>query len=252
MRPSRSQAHAGATPKRPKADAPVSATLPTSGSAAYHLEVRRGDVHPWVVLVGDPDRARRMRSLLTTVEVERAHREFVTLSGRCGDLPVTFVGTGIGCDNTDLVITSGAMRLETTSLAYVDPGYPAVAHHDVVSALVAAAREEKAPHHVGITATAAGFYGAQGRSVPGFESKDPDLPRRLAAQGVLNFEMEASTLLTLASLRGFRAGVVCTAFASRTHDRFIPEDERAAAEARCVRVALRALARLAASERAAG
>ncbi len=261
----------------------VSATLPKSGAreAAYHLDVARGDVHPYVVLVGDPERARRAGALLDPIDCERAHREFVTISGRYRNLPVTLVGTGIGCDNTeislvelgqcaapltliragtcgalqdrldlgDLVITSGAMRLETTSLAYVEGGYPAVAHHDVVSALVRAARKLKVPHHVGITATTAGFYGAQGRSVPGFPAREPDLPRRLAAQGVLNFEMEASTLLTLASLRGFRAGVVCTVFASRTRDRFIGEAERHGAEDRCLKVALDALRHLAREDR---
>ncbi|MBI1850425.1 MAG: nucleoside phosphorylase [Planctomycetes bacterium] len=261
----------------------VSATLPTSGAraAVYHLDISPGDVNPFVILVGNPERARRMASLLDRVDVERAHREFVTISGRHDGLPVTFCGTGIGCDNTeialielaqvadnltliragtcgalheaidlgDLVVTSGAMRLENTSLAYVDPGYPAVSHHEVVGALVQAAAREKAPCHVGITATASGFYGAQGRSVPGFPAKDPELPARLAAQGVLNFEMEASTLLTLASLRGFRAGVVCTVFASRTRDRFMPEEERRSAEDRCIRVALGGLHALAAVNR---
>jgi uridine phosphorylase len=280
MSPSRISNPASGAGKRAKPAASVSATLPTSGAkqAAYHLNVAPGDVNPWIVLVGDPDRARRMGGLLQRVDAERAHREFVTISGRHDGLPVTFVGTGIGCDNTeiavielaqvvenatliragtcgglhesldlgDLVITSGAMRLENTSLAYVDPGFPAVAHHEVVSALVDAARAERAPHQVGVTATASGFYGAQGRSVPGFAAKDPELPKRLAAQGVLNFEMEASTLLTLAMLRGFRAGVVCTVFASRTRDRFMPDAERRAAEDRCIRVALGALHGLAA------
>lgn len=262
----------------------ASATLPRTGSKKmmYHLGVSPGDVHPFVLLLGDPDRARRVRSVLEAVDCERSKREFYTVSGRYRGLPVTVVGTGIGCDNTeiavielsqvagaltlvragtcgalqrhieigDLIVTSGAMRLESTSLAYVDAGYPAVAHHAVVAALIEAARNAKAPTHVGITATASGFFGAQGRSVPGFPALDPALPDRLARQGVLNFEMEASTLLTLASLRGFRAGVVCTAFASRPRDKFILEPERKPAEDRCVQVALEALRLLAANDSA--
>lgn len=257
----------------------VSATLPRVGAkqSVYHLNVAKGDVHPYVVLVGDPERARRVApAFFEKIDCERSHREFVTISGRYQKIPVSVVGTGIGCDNTeialielaqcaekltliragscgalqdeieigDLIISSGAMRLENTSLAYVDPGYPAVAHHEVVSALVDSARAEKAPYHLGITATTSGFYAGQGRSVPGFPAKEPDLVQKIAAQGVLNFEMEASTLLTLASLRGFRAGVVCTAFSSRTRDRFITPQERKATEDRCVRVALEALRKL--------
>jgi uridine phosphorylase len=246
----------------------------------YHLGVSTGDVHPYVLLLGDPDRARRVRSVLESVDCEREKREFYTVSGRYRSLPVTVVGTGIGCDNTeiavielsqvagaltfiragtcgalqkhielgDLIVTSGAMRLENTSLAYVDPGYPAVAHHAVVAALIQAAKSAKAACHVGITATAPGFFGAQGRSVPGFPALDPLRPDRLARQGVLNFEMEASTLLTLASLRGFRAGVVCTAFASRPRDKFILEGDRKPAEDRCVQVALEALRHLSADD----
>jgi uridine phosphorylase len=260
----------------------ASATLPRTGTrrAMYHLGVAPGDVHSYVLLLGDPDRARRVRSVLDPVDCEKEKREFYTVSGRYRGLPVSVVGTGIGCDNTeiavvelsqvagaltlvragtcgalqrhigigDLVVTSGAMRLESTSLAYVEPGYPAVAHHAVVGALVQAARAARATTHVGITATAAGFYGAQGRSAPGFPALDPQIPERLARQGVLNFEMEASTLLTLASLRGFRAGVVCTAFASRPRDAFIAEVERKPAEDRCVQVALEALRLLAADD----
>ncbi len=266
--------------KKPATNA--SATLPRSGARRimYHLGVSPGDVHPYVLLLGDPERTRRVRSVLDPVEIEREHREFVTVSGKYRGLPVTIVGTGIGCDNTeiavvelsqvespltliragtcgalqrhialgDLIVTAGAMRLESTSLAYVEQGYPAVAHHAVVSALVQAARKADAPYHVGITATAAGFFGAQGRSVPGFPAKEPDLPDRLARQGILNFEMEGSTLLTLASLRGFRAGVVCTAFASRPRDKFIAESARKPAEDRCVQVALEALRILSAED----
>ena len=36
--------------------------------------------------------------------------------------------------------TTGALRFESTTLGFVDPEYPAVAHYEVVSALVAAAK----------------------------------------------------------------------------------------------------------------
>src|SRR3712207_8134754 len=58
-----------------------------------------------------------------------------------------------------LAISQGAYRLENTSLYSVDPGYPAVADPQVVLALCHAADHAGFRHHVGLTATAPGFYG---------------------------------------------------------------------------------------------
>ena len=64
--------------------------------------------------------------------------------------------------------------------------------------------------------------------------------------------MEASTLLVLASLRGFRAGAVCTVYANRPKDVFIDDVARPVAEAACIDVTLAALHHLDAMERARG
>jgi uridine phosphorylase len=60
---------------------------------------------------------------------------------------------------------------------------------------------------------------------------------------VLNFEMEASMLLTLAGIYGLRAGAVCTVFADRTTGEF-----RTEGEGRASRVASRAVSLLAAMD----
>ena len=44
-------------------------------------------------------------------------------------------------NNGDLVISTGAVRLEDTSLAYVDNAYPSVAHYEVLQALIYAAKK---------------------------------------------------------------------------------------------------------------
>ena len=97
------------------------------------------------------------------------------------------------------------------------------------------------PVHVGITATASGFYGAQGREVPGFPPVRSDVVDGLARQGVLNLEMEISALLTLASLRGFRAGAICAVYATRYDGQFISDRDRDSAETACVGTGLEAL-----------
>jgi len=242
----------------------------------YHLALSRRDVSDRVLLFGDPERTERAAALLEKPRAVGKHREFTAITGRFHGKRVTLLGTGIGPDNTeiavvelaglrddltlirvgtsgslrrevrpgDLVVTTGAVRLENTSLAYVPEGYPAVAHPDVVAALTDACDGAGVRCHRGLTATAPGFYGAQGRSVPGFEPKDPDLPRRLGRMGVLNMEMEASCLLTLASLRGLRAGVLCVAIAGRTKGSFLSEKKRLVAERSAIAAALEAITTL--------
>ena len=223
--------------------------------------------------MGDPERAEQVAARFASVRFRGANREYLIITGeeRGLDLSVVCVGMGSGsmeiavvelCQIVerptmiragssgalqpevaigDLVISQGALRMENASLGYVDPGYPALAHAEAQIALVRAAEERKVPYHVGVTATAAGFYGAQARHVPGFEPHDPGLLDRLARQGVKNLEMEASCLLTLASLRGLRAGCVCAIFASRPRNQFISEQSKVEAEARLIDVGLDAL-----------
>jgi uridine phosphorylase len=94
---------------------------------------------------------------------------------------------------------------------------------------------------VGLTATAPGFFGAQGRPIPQLPIRYPDLAEDMARQRVMNFEMEASALLVLATLARCRAGVVCAVYANRTTGRFISGEDKDAAEAACIDTGLESL-----------
>jgi uridine phosphorylase len=246
----------------------------------YHIDLAPGELADYILLPGDPDRTDRIAPLLEPIEVHRHHREFNSVTGTYKGLRVSVVSTGIGTDNVeiamaeilaitdrptivrigscgvlredialgDLVITSGAVRLESTTSYFVHDGYPAVADYTVVAALVEAASRLGHPAHVGLTATAPGFYGAQGRPIPQLPIRYPDLAKEMAAQRVINFEMEASALLVLATLAGCRAGVVCTAFAQRTTGDFVQGEQKDAAEAACIETGLEALSILAEME----
>jgi uridine phosphorylase len=239
----------------------------------YHIDLAPGEVADYVLLPGDPDRTDRVAALLDDVEVRRRNREFNSVTGNHRGLRVSVVATGIGTDNVeivmaeilaisahpsfvrigscgvlregielgDLVITTGALRLEATTSFYVDDGYPAVADYTVVAALLEAAARTGRPAHLGLTATAPGFYAPQGRPIPRLPLRFPDLVARMAAQGVVNFEMEASAVLTFAALAGCRAGVVCTAFAQRTSGAFVTPEAKGRAEAGLIDTGLEAL-----------
>lgn len=149
----------------------------------------------------------------------------------------------------DVVISSGAVRLESTTSFFVHDGYPAVADYEATLALIEAAHRLGIRAHVGITATAPGFYGAQGRPIPQLPICYPDLAEELARQRVLNFEMEASALMVLAGLARCRAGVVCAVFAQRVTGTFVTGEAKQQAENACVETGLEALAILAEMDR---
>lgn len=72
---------------------------------------------------------------------------------------------------------------------------------------------------IGITATANGFYGPQGRSLR-LSAKIPDLNRYLKEfsfkeNKIINFEMETSALYGLSSLLGHNSCTICAVIANR-------------------------------------
>ncbi|MBH1988834.1 MAG: nucleoside phosphorylase [Myxococcaceae bacterium] len=242
----------------------------------YHIGLKSDEVADLILLCGDPDRVHKVAKHFDRIHHQVQNREFVTSTGIYQGRAVSVIGTGIGADNTEiavvelaqlvknptfirigstgslqpqigiggLILSTAAMRLENTTDYYVRKEYPAVAHFEVLTALSQACKHLGEPYHAGITATAPSFYGAQGREIPGFFPRFPNFWQELAQIGVLNLEMEASALLTLASLRGFRAGVICAVYANRPNNEFISDVEKKAAEDRAIRVALESLAYL--------
>ena len=262
----------------PEADARVSVP---NGERQYHIGVGPGDLADYILLPGDQDRVELVASQFDSVDLRHRHREFATATGTYRGLRVSCVSTGIGTDNVeivvseilaitqkptfirigscgalqpgmevgDLVISTGSLRLETTTSWFVHEGYPAVANYEVVLALEEATTRLGYRHHLGLTATAPGFYGAQGRPIPHLPIRYPDLAEEMARQGILNFEMEASALLVLAGLGGSRAGVVCAVYANRRTGQFAEGDVRTQAEAAAVASGLESLVVLAELDR---
>ena len=251
------------------------------GERQYHIGLGPGELAEYILLPGDPDRTGRIATRFESVELEHRHREFATVTGSYRGQRLSVVSTGIGTDNVeiavaeilaitdrptfirvgscgglqpemslgDLVVTTGAVRLESTTSYFVHDGYPAVADYEAVVALVEAGHRLGHRVHIGLTATAPGFYGAQGRPIPHLPIRYPDLAEEMARQRVLNFEMEASALLVLAGLARCRAGVVCTVFAQRSTGDFVVGDAKDRAEAACVETGLESLLILADMDR---
>lgn len=212
----------------------------------YHLAVSRARTEGagLAVLPGDPARVPRIARALDPKAAELAwKREFRTWLARVKGATVVVTSTGIGGPSTaiavdelaqvgvrtflrvgtcggiqrtlrvgDVVITTGAVRLDGASTHYAPIEYPAVAHPDVVSALIRGARGLGLRYQVGITVSSDTFYPGQERR----DSFSGYVPRRFqgatrewARLHALNYEMEAATLLTVCAALGLRAGCVC-------------------------------------------
>ena len=248
----------------------------------YHLAVKPGEVMPYILLCGDPARAELTAKFFDTVTHNNRYREFVSISGVYRGCPLTVTATGIGCDNTeiavieisqcveqptflrigtcgalqphinhgDMVVSTAAMRLEDTSRWFAPIEYPAVADPHILNSCIKELTKQACPYHLGITASCSGFYGAQGRTVGKWQPFEPGYVEKLAKLGVLNFEMETSTLFVLSSIGGFRAGSVCTVYANRPKNTFIKADHGKTAESRLVQLGLDIILRVYQSDQA--
>jgi len=247
------------------------------GAMLYHLGLSDREIAgaPLALLPGDPARVEKIAKA-KPVENGRFvafHREFCTWLGFIGETPIVITSTGIGGPSTaiaveelarcgvriflrvgttgaiqpslnigDVVITTGAVRLDGASAHYAPIEYPAAADYGLVWALAQAARTLQIPHHVGITCSSATFYPGQERS----DSFGSYIIRDLRGTksewqrlGVLNYEMEAATLFTVCSALGLRAGCVCGVVDTPAHEAINPENLQRA-EQNAIRVAVTA------------
>lgn len=236
----------------------ISARAPVIGGKQYHIECGSGDVAPFVLVPGDPARVGKIASLWDRTKEVANHREYHTMTGKYQGVPISCTSSGIGGPSLaiavdelcrigvdtfirvgstggiqkgqkigDLVISTGAVRLEGTSKDFVIPEYPAIANYEIVMALIESAEEYNFRYHVGITASTDTFYTGQSR--PAYQNYLPSfkesLYKDLQNARVQNFEMEVATLFTMASLFGKRAGAVCCIIANRLTDEFMINDD---------------------------
>ncbi len=225
----------------------------------YHIQCARGDVARYVLLPGDPERVKVISEQWDERREIAYHREYRTHTGKYKGTEISATSTGIGSpsaviameelarigvdtfirvgstgaiqediDIGDLIISSAAVRLEGTSKEYVRVEYPASAHYEVILALIEAAESLGQKYHVGVTASTDSFYLGQGRhGLGGYtQSFSETILQDLKKAKVLNFEMEAAALFTVANVYGLRAGSVAVVFANRIKDEFevVPQD----------------------------
>ena len=203
----------------------------------YHIQVAPGEVGKYVIMPGDPKRCVKIAKYFDDPVLVADNREFITYTGTLDGVKVSVTSTGIGGPSAsiameelyrcgadtfvrigtcggmqpevksgDVVIATGAVRMEGTSREYAPIEYPAVANLDVTNALVAAAKEKKYTFHTGVVQCKDAFYGQhEPEKMPaGYELLSKWEAWKM--MGCLASEMESAALFIAAGKLRARAG----------------------------------------------
>ncbi len=219
-------------------------------SKQYHIQVGEGDVGRYVILPGDPKRCAKIAEYFEDPVLVADNREYVTYTGYLDGVKVSVTSTGIGGPSAsiameelvragadtfirvgtcggmqldvksgDLVIATGAVRMEGTSKEYAPIEFPAVADIGIVNALIASAGEMKEEYHAGVVQCKDAFYG---QHAPEAMPVSYELLNKWEAWkrlGCLASEMESAALFIVASTLHVRVGSVFLVVANQERER---------------------------------
>lgn len=203
----------------------------------YHLQIRPGDVGRYVIMPGDPKRCKKIAKHFDDAKLIADSREYVTYTGYLDGEKVSVTSTGIGGPSAsiameelvkcgadtfirvgtcggmeinvkggDIVVATGAIRMEGTSKEYAPIEYPAVADLDVTNALVEAAKNCGYSYHAGVVECKDAFYG---QHEPETKPVSYELLNKWEAwlrMGCKASEMESAALFIVAGHLRVRAG----------------------------------------------
>ncbi len=203
----------------------------------FHIHCAPGDVGRYCILPGDPGRCESIAQYFDDPHFVSQNREFTVYTGYLLGEKVSVCSTGIGgpsaviameelhnigadtfirvgtCGGIDLdvhcgdvVVATGAIRYEHTSLEYAPIEYPAVPDFEVTTALVQAVKNLGMPYQTGVVQCKDSFYGQH-------DPKRMPVSQELLAKweawkrlGVKASEMESAALFVAANALGCRCG----------------------------------------------
>lgn len=206
-------------------------------SRQYHIQVAEGEVGRYVIMPGDPKRCVKIAQYFDDPVLIADNREYITYTGTLDGVKVSVTSTGIGGPSAsiameelyrcgadtfirigtcggmqmevksgDVVVATGAIRMEGTSREYAPMEFPAVADLEVTNALVTAAKKKGFPFHTGVVQCKDAFYG---QHEPETKPVSYELMNKWEAWkrlGCLASEMESAALFIVASHLHVRAG----------------------------------------------
>ena len=216
----------------------------------YHIGLKQGDIGEYVILPGDPKRCEKIAAYFDNAELIADRREFTTYTGYLNGVKVSVTSTGIGGPSAaialeelvkvggkyfirvgtcggmdlgvksgDLVIATGAVRMEGTSKEYAPIEFPAVADYDIVTSLIQGAKKLNLPYHVGIVECKDSFYGQHSPDLMPVSYELNNKWNAWLKLGCLASEMESAALFTVGSYLRVKVGSIFLTVANQEREK---------------------------------
>ena len=222
----------------------------SSDGTQYHIGLKEGDIGEYVILPGDPKRCKKIAAYFDEPELVADKREFVTYTGYLNGVKVSVTSTGIGGPSAsialeelvkvggkyfirvgtcggmqkevksgDLVIATGAIRMEGTSKEYAPIEFPAVADYDIISALKNSAEILNLPHHLGVVQCKDAFYGQHNPELMPVSYELENKWQAWLRMGTLASEMESAALFIAGSFLKVKVGSIFLVVANQEREK---------------------------------
>lgn len=240
----------------------------------YHIGLYEEQLEgaQYVILPGDPGRVPKIAAMLQKPQALNQNREYTSWLGWLAGQPVVVCSTGIGGPSAaicveelyqlgvrnflrvgtcggmqvevqagDIVIATGAIRMEGTSREYLPIEFPAVADFGLCNALCEAARKEGCRCHTGVVQCKDSFYGQHS---PARMPVREELEQKWEAWkrgGCLASEMESAALYTVCASLGARAAAVLLTVWNQEREAAGLDQQETHDTQRAIRVAVEAL-----------
>lgn len=216
----------------------------------YHVQLKEGDVGRYVILPGDPKRCEKIAAYFENPVLVADSREFVTYTGMLDGKKVSVTSTGIGGPSAsialeelvncgadtfvrvgtcggmqteicggDLVIATGAVRMEGTSREYAPIEYPAVSDLTVTNALAESAKRLSTVFHTGVVQCKDSFYGQHQPELHPVGYELQDKWEAWVRMGCMASEMESAALFIAGAYRRVRVGTVLLVVANQEREK---------------------------------
>ncbi|MGB9749558.1 MAG: nucleoside phosphorylase [Caldisericia bacterium] len=198
--------------------------------AEPHIKCEKEDISEKIILVGNPDRAKRINSFfLKDSKLVNEYRCLLTYTGFYKNERITVATTGMGSPSTaivleeliklggkifirvgsagglnpliqtgDMVIATAAIRDDGTSLKYLPIEFPAVPDFDLTNQLIRKAKENFEKVLYGIVISSDGFY-------VGYDDKTM---KKFVESNVQAVEMESGIVFIVSQRRKVKASAI--------------------------------------------
>ena len=249
----------------------------------YHIHCAPGEVGRYVILPGDPGRCASIAAHFDGAKLVAQNREYTTYTGTLLGEKVSVCSTGIGgpsasiameelhklgadtfirvgtCGGIDLnvksgdiVVATGAVRFEHTSLEYAPIEFPAVSDFGIASALTEASRALGYTTHLGVVQCKDSFYGQHSPAASPVSYELLNKWESWKRLGVKASEMESAALFVVAAALHVRCGSCFHVVWNQEREKAGLDQDMSEDTSAAVKVAVEALRRVIERDRANG